>query len=189
VNAKTRKESGVIWLPLTFLTAFLLLAEISPSKFAYYLPHTTVIMAAALGVFCSYQPRKLALLAIAALGGIQLAGAARVVHQDEYRRVFLPAARAAAQISAPHSVVVASNEFWFGLEPEREVLNDHFLGMLSGIRPSIFVMDQTYRELHERDRREDPAAYQYVQTVLDQSREVFDGGYYHVYLRTPAGPE
>jgi hypothetical protein len=175
-----------VWFSLLFIAAFLILAEVSPSKFSYYLPHTTVMMAACLGMFLfevgDVARWKPILAVVALLAAVQLGGAAYVIRQDEYHGDYLPVVDVVEQAAAPGSLIMAQAELWFGLWRNHTVLDDNRLGFLSGLHPDAFVMDTVFRDLHERDRKRDPAAYQHVQRVLDQSRMVYKDSYSQVYV-------
>jgi 4-amino-4-deoxy-L-arabinose transferase-like glycosyltransferase len=183
---RLRQRPYIVWFSLYAVAAFLILAEVSPSKFNYYLPHTTVIMAACLGIFLFHLNdvrRWKPILAVGALlAAIQLAGAAYIVRQNEYRRNYLPVINAIKQNTVQGALVMSQGELWFGLCPDRTVLYDYRLGFLSGLRPAAFVMDKVFRDLHERDRKMDPAAYQYAQRIIDRSRPIYRDDYSEVYL-------
>ena len=136
---RLHRRPFMVWFPVFFLTAFLILAEVSPSKFNYYLPHTTIIMAACLGIFLFHVtdiPHGKPIFAVVALfGGIQLAGAAYVIRQDEYHGNYLPVIQAIKQNTPDGALIMSQGELWFGLCPDRTVLYDYRLGFLSGLRP------------------------------------------------------
>ncbi len=77
------------------------------------------MLAACLGVFIAQVSKakacKSACASIGIMGGLQLAGAARLIRLNEYHPMFLSAAEAVARNSRPHSLLIASNEMWFGL--------------------------------------------------------------------------
>jgi hypothetical protein len=182
---KVRQKPALIWYPAAFLGAFLVLAELSPSKFSYYLPHTTVMLAACLAVFLyesglARSPGRMA-AALVIIGGIQIAGVLYMIRQDRMARNFIPMIHSIEQSSPPDSLVMGSNEFWFALSPERRLLNDHYLGFLSGIRPSVIVMTPDFWDLHNYDARTNPPAYEHVQKLLDQSKLVYKDDIYDVY--------
>jgi hypothetical protein len=186
---KLRKQPFIVWFPAFFAAAFSILAEVSPSKFSYYLPHTTVIMAACLGMFLfavSAVPHWKPILAVVALlAAIQIGGAIHVIRQDEFHTDYLPVIDVIEGNSAPGGLVMSQGELWFGLWRNHTVLDDNRLGFLSGLRPAAFVMDPVFRDLHERDRNSDPAAYRHVQKVIEQSRSIYNDGYSEVYVTDP----
>jgi 4-amino-4-deoxy-L-arabinose transferase-like glycosyltransferase len=183
---RLRVISTFLWFSIIFLSGFFLLAEISPSKFAYYLPHTTVMMAACLGIFLysvTRSPQWRLIFAVAILiGFIQIGGAANVIRQNEYRSTFVPVIHAIERNSRPNSTIMSEAELWFGLWRDRTVLDDPLLGFLSGIHPDVFVMNPVFQALHERDRRTNPAGYEHVQRLIEQSRMVYKDSYNRVYV-------
>lgn len=184
---KLRNRPYMLWFSLLFLCAFFILAEISPSKFNYYLPHTTVIMAACLGMFLfswSDAPRWNLILAVTVgLAAIQLAGAAHVIRLDEYHKDYLPVIEAIRKNSPNDGLVMSQGELWFGLWSDHTVLDDNNLGLYSGLQPAAFVMDPVFRDLHDRDRTANPASYARVQELLDRYRQVYHDDYSAVYVK------
>lgn len=184
LSRRLRQHLPLLWLPIFFISGFLLLAEISPSKFNYYLPHTTVILAACAGTFL-YKifdpPRWGPILATtAALAAIQLGGAAALIKRDEFRREFLPELDVIRRNTAPGFTVMSEAEYWFGLQG-RTVLVDPALGFHIGRHPDVFVMNSVFRDLHEKQRQSDPAVFQHVQELLDRSRIIYSDSYAQVY--------
>ncbi len=190
---RLHRRPFMVWFPVFFLTAFLILAEVSPSKFNYYLPHTTIIMAACLGMFLLHvtdSPRWKPIFAVVALlAAIQLGGAAYLIQQDEYHGNYLPVIQAIKQNTADGALIMSQGELWFGLCPDRTVLDDYRLGFLSGLRPDAFVMDPVFRDLHEKDRRANPADYRHVQSLMEHSRIVYRDPYSQVYVTDKVASE
>ena len=187
---RLRSDRPASVLALLFLTSFFLLAEISPSKFSYYLPHTTTVLAACLGVFL-YKvdaPRFVKLAAILAVGGLGISGTVYNMKRDAYHRSFKPTVASILSNSPSESLVMGSGELWFGLAERRTVLHDTLLGAHSGLRPAVFVMDPVYQMLHERDKQAAPEVYVHVEQLLQHSRLVHQDGYYRVYVPQPGPP-
>jgi 4-amino-4-deoxy-L-arabinose transferase-like glycosyltransferase len=186
---RLRQNSELLYFSLLFLTAFFLLAEFSPSKFSYYLPHTTVILAACAGLFLYHltpSPKWGVIVSVAAvLAAVQIGGSAVVIRRNEYRRTFTPVIQAVEQNSPPHSLVMSENEIWFGLWRNRTVLNDHRLGFLSGRHPDVIVMNTVYSMLHDHDRTNDPAEFQFAEQLIGKSRLVYGDDYSKVYVTEP----
>ncbi len=186
LSRKLRAQARILWFSIFWVATFFILAEVSPSKFNYYLPHSTVIMAACLAVFLyavSDAPRWKPVLAVAALlAGIELAGAAYLIHQDEYHRTYKPVIEALKRNTRPNALVMSQGELWFGLCPERRVLYDFRLGFLSGLRPDAFVLDPVFRDLEARERLTNPASFQYVSNLIEHSRMVYADSYSQVYV-------
>lgn len=183
---RLRQNPRLLWASLFCISGFFLLAEVSPSKFSYYLPHMTVIMAACAGMFLyavTPSPKWRMILTVAAtVAVVQLGGAALVIRRNEYQRTFLPVIEAIERNSAPNSVVMSDGELWFGLWRDHTVLVDPLLGFRSGIRPDVFVMNTFFRAQQEREQRADPAAIEYMQDVVDRSHVVYKDPYSEVYV-------
>ena len=186
--SRSKERRNLIVLPALTIVAILYLALVSPSKFVYYLPHTTMFMAACLAAFLYYlklSGRSKQILVVASLtlvGGIQAGGLLYRIHQNPYGHSFVPAIAAIVHNSAPGTVVVGSGELWFRLQPERSVLHDPALGFRNGMKPRIFVMDPLYRDLLDTDRKAGSPIYSWVRNYLDKSRSVYADGYYQVYI-------
>ena len=184
----SRRRPVLLVFPVLTTLSFLYLGLASPSKSSYYLPHTTMSMAACLAVFLCHlelpdaRRKWMAAAAVLAVAAIQVSGVLYHIYQDPYRRSFLPAVAAVVHHSPPGSLVVGGGELWFELQPERRVLYDPSLGYRNGLKPAIFAMDPLYQELHEQDRRANPPIYAYVQRYLDSSQIVYDDGYYRIYV-------
>lgn len=189
---KLRSNRRLPLLSLLFLTAFVVLTEASPSKFYYYLPHTTAILAVSAAVFLCHLPfpprfRLILLLGFAAL---QIAGTAIGISQNPRARSYQPAIEAILRHSSPGSLVIGSGELWFPLSSQRTVIHDPALAGRSGLQPDILVMDPLYRtQLRDASVRY-PALYAHGEQLIRHSRLVYDDGYYQVYqnqrvARTP----
>jgi 4-amino-4-deoxy-L-arabinose transferase-like glycosyltransferase len=193
----TRRSRDLVVFPILALLSFSYLAFASPSKFSYYLPHTTMFMAACFGVFVSHlrtwgtrpagnlavrMPKALLAAAVMMVAGVELSGLIYRIVQDPLHRSYLPAIAAIRKNSKPGSLVMGSGELWFQLYSERQVRYDPALGFRNHLKPSLFVMDTAYDALHERDREADPAIYAYVRDSLARSQVVYSDGYYRVYV-------
>lgn len=184
-----RRNHRLPLLSVLFLTGFLVMAEASPSKFVYYLPHTTAILAVAAAVALYQLPvsgrvRGAAILLFAAL---QVAGTAAGIRQNLRARSYQPAVAAIAAHSAPGALVIGSGELWFSLAGQRRMLHDPDLAARSGLQPAVVVMDPLYRESLGKSATAAPAVHAHGQRLLDLSRLVYDDGYYQVY-QCPPGP-
>jgi hypothetical protein len=186
--SRSKERRNMIVLPALALVAILYLALVSPSKFVYYLPHTTMFMAACLAAFLYYlklsasRKQIVVVAALTLVGGIQAGGLLYRVHQDPYGHSFVPAVASVVRNSAPGTVVDGSGELWFRLQPDRSVLHDPALGFRNGMKPRIFVMDPLYLELYERERKAGSPIYYWLRDYLDKSRSVYADGYYQVYV-------
>lgn len=184
----SRRHPNMIVFPALTLIMILYIALASPSKYSYYLPHTTMFMAACFAVFVSHLDfadttrKRLMAAAVLAIALIQMSGLAFRARQNSYGHSFLPAAAAIVQHSPPGSLVMASGELWFPLQPERRLLHDPVLGYRNGLKPAMFVMDPLYHMLHDQQRIATPQIYAHVQSYLEHSQLVYDDGYYQVYV-------
>jgi 4-amino-4-deoxy-L-arabinose transferase-like glycosyltransferase len=178
-----RTNRNLRLFPLMFLAAFLIIAEASPSKFYYYLPHTSTIMAASAALFLWYLPlpRKLVGGMLLLVAVLQVAGIAAGIRQNALARSYKPAIDAIVRNSRPGALVMGSGELWFPLANQRTVLHDPALGDQSGLRPEVFVMDPYYRGRHSADRTSDPARFQHIENLIGQSSMVYADDYYQVY--------
>jgi hypothetical protein len=183
---KLRNERGPVFLSGFFVVAFLVLTFISPSKFFYYLPHTTTIMAAAFGAlmfhFFRAGKRLAATVAVAVVMVIGIAGAGYRVRQDLYRHSYQQTIAAILSRSPENGVVMAPGELWFGLLGHREFVYDVDLGFRTGIRPRLFVMNEFLRGMHRQVRREDSPAYGFIQSLMDRSRIIYQDANYQVWM-------
>jgi 4-amino-4-deoxy-L-arabinose transferase-like glycosyltransferase len=192
LTPRLRRDRSAVLFSALFLVAFFLMAEVSPSKFNYYLPHTTPMMAVCLAVFLwntARSRRWLIGLVFLVVAGVQLGGVMNVIRHNEYRGSYRPAIQAIERNSGPDALVMGSNELWFGLWSDRNLLGDPELGYLSGLRPAVFVVDPLYRMLHEQDQRSHPLVYEHFQRLLDRSRQVYQDGYYSVFALPPPGSD
>jgi 4-amino-4-deoxy-L-arabinose transferase-like glycosyltransferase len=184
-----RSQRNKTVFPLLVLSAFILLAEVSPSKYYYYLPYTTVMMAASLGVLLGSVfedgrlQRRFMFLAIFLIGGVQLAGTAYVVRQDPYHRKFLPAINATLKNSSEGSLVIGPQYFWLALwNQPRIFLADATVGFFNGKKPQLFVIDTAYQAFHDLDKDRNAPAYRHVEETIKNSRLVFRNETYRVYV-------
>lgn len=185
---RIRRQPGHLILSILALIAIFYLGLVSPSKFYYYLVHVTSFMATCLGVLLyslSKMPglRWFSIVVLSAIAGIQLAGSLYRIRQDGLDRNYLPVVELIKKNTTPTSIIMASPEIWFGLEHDRFMINDPYLGNLSGMIPDVIVLRETERELHKRVRSADPVLFQYVQHILDTKKLIYQDQYYQVYVR------
>jgi hypothetical protein len=76
---------------------------------------------------------------------------------------------------------MGSSDLWFGLQPDRTVLQDGTFGYRSGLRPDIVVVDPMFRLMHEEYRQRDAALFLHVQRTLENSQLVCQDEHYRVY--------
>jgi len=180
---KLRSNRRLLLLFLLFLTAFLVLTEAAPSKFYYYLPHTTAILAVSAAIFLCSLPfsRRFRLALLLGFAALQIAGTAISISQNLRARSYQPAIEAILRHSAPGSLVIGSGELWFSLSAQRTVIHDPALAGRSGLQPDILVMDPLYRTQHRDASVKYPAIYAHGERLIRASRLVYDDGYYQVY--------
>jgi 4-amino-4-deoxy-L-arabinose transferase-like glycosyltransferase len=183
-----RRHRNLLVFPVPLIILFFYIAFVSPSKFSYYLPHTTMFMAGCLAAFLFYlnwpspeRKRLVVSVVLLVIASVQAAGLLYRIRQNPYGASFLPAVASITRNSPSGSLIFGSCELWFLLQPQRPVLHDWTLGFHRGLKPAVFVMDPLYRDLHERDRRENAAVYDHVERYLNTSRLVYQDGYYQVY--------
>ncbi|HEY6346651.1 MAG TPA: hypothetical protein VIY49_34605 [Bryobacteraceae bacterium] len=189
---RIRRDPLVRVLLILAAIDFAVLAFIAPSKNYYYLPHTTAVFSACLAITVLRAPKpggwgqSLAVLALAALAGLQLAGLASRDHQRLLQKSYLPAIEAIRQYSKPGDLIFGPVALWLSLQPDRELLDDWKLGYASGRRGSVIVLDPMKREVMEDARLEKSPAYSWAKRLIEDSRKAYDDGYYAVYVPPPS---
>ena len=166
---------------------FAVLAFVATSKNYYYLPHTTAVFSACLGLFLLRLPAQgsraqlSAVAVLAGLAAVQMLGLVIRARQNPFEKSYLPAIESIRLHSEPRSLIFGPAELWLYLQPDRTLLHEWTLGYFSGLRGKLIVLDPMLLEFIEVARIEEPAIYKHIEGVIEGSRKVYDDGYYEIY--------
>jgi 4-amino-4-deoxy-L-arabinose transferase-like glycosyltransferase len=199
---RMRRQRRLAFISWFFLLSFFVITFLAPSKFSYYLPHTTTTMAVCFGLFLFSLPasqRGNRLWRIPAIAGVMLLnvlGSCSRIHQDLYHHSYLATLNAIYRNSPPQSVVIGGGELWFGLVGQRELQRDFDFGYASGAKPAVFVMDALFQIMHGKAGEDNRAAYEYGESLMMHSRLVYQDAAYRVFVpdasafppRSPSAP-
>lgn len=184
---RLRRDRAAFTVLLMTAIYFFATAFIATSKNYYYLPFTTIPMAACLVLAClrsgwtgARQKTLYGMLALIAV--VQLAGTVYRIRQDPFHRSYMPLIRAVEQNSAPGSVVIGAAGLWLGLNPDRTLIHDTTLGCMRGTKPSLVVLEPVMGSLLEEEQRKVSAGCQAcIAALIGKSTVVYNDGYYTVY--------
>jgi hypothetical protein len=130
-----------------------------------------------------FLPRPLIATFVAAMFFSQMAGVGYVVLRDDQHKAFLPAISFLKDNVAPGQIVMGSATLGFGLGFGDFLVDDIFLGYMSGKSPDYVVAERSYQQAWSNVHR-DPVPLQHARNVVtNQMRIVYDHAGYVIYAR------
>jgi hypothetical protein len=191
-RSELRRQRGCKALLLLAAVFILLLTFLEGMKFDSYLVQTIPIFTAILAVSIHsavahplpFLPRKLVLLAVAALVGLQVAVVAGRGWRDPYRRQYLPTTEFLKNRVSGGTLIMGPGELAFELGFNGRVIDDVRLGYYSAKRPDFIVIGDWYRMWHQAAAIKSPEVHRFIEKRLWQEYvEVFRNGLYTIYSR------
>jgi hypothetical protein len=188
-RSELRRQRGCKALLLLAAVFILLLTFLEGMKFDSYLVQTIPIFTAILAVSIHsavahplpFLPRKLVLLAVAALVGLQVAVVAGRGWRDPYRRQYLPTTEFLKNRVSGGTLIMGPGELAFELGFNGRVIDDVRLGYYSAKRPDFIVIGDWYRMWHQAAAIKSPEVHRFIEKRLWQEYvEVFRNGLYTI---------
>jgi hypothetical protein len=113
-------------------------------------------------------PRALLVLFAAGFFLLQAGGSLYIIYKDPYHRQYLAATDFVLEHAAPGDRIVGTSELGFGIGFDR-LVDDMALGYYTGKRsPDILILSPRYAAWYERQRRDDPVLYAFVERRLSE---------------------
>jgi hypothetical protein len=175
--------AGTYLAAMTFLNGFKL-----SCYFIYLLPLYNAVLAVWLVTLWRGRPdHKLTAAALAAAFlTLQITATVQHIKANEYERDFMGAVRAVRSYQREGKTVVGSTFLGAGLGFSG-FRDDTRLGMYTGSKPDIIVMDRSYRYFNELFAEEEPAVFDHVaSTLTSQYRPAFLHGSFWIFERVPS---
>ena len=97
---------------------------------------------------------------------VQLSTSIQHIRADEYAHDYQPAIRAVEEYQAAGKTIVGTAALGFGAG-FRGFTDDWRLGLYTGLRPDVIVLDRSYRDFTIRFEKEEPAAFSHVVGTLN----------------------
>lgn len=137
------------------------------------LPWNGALLALALPRLWQSHTSNRLLAAFLGVNFLWMQGAAVVekLQRDDYHRQYLPVVRLARQYVSEGRHVVASAAFGFDI-PFNEFRDDVRLGLYSGVRPDVVVVEPVYRFWYGHLAKNEPKVQAYTSELLNRSRLV-----------------
>lgn len=154
--------AGAVISALTFLNGYK-----APHYMLYVLPFYNVILAAWLIHLWKRggDPRGAALVMGSIFAFLQIVTTVMHIRADEYHRDYRPAVRALEKDQAAGRTIAGTAALGFGLGFDG-FTDDWRLGLHSGIKPDVLLIDRSYRDFQRRFVDEEPRMYLHVLSTL-----------------------
>jgi hypothetical protein len=105
-------------------------------------------------------------------------------YRDDYHKTYLPVADFLKSHATASDLILAGSEFGFAMGFDRNMVDDVRLTYVSHKRPDFIVVSPNYESFIETDRRNWPAAYEYIESLLKERYVVvYSEGGYRVFRR------
>jgi 4-amino-4-deoxy-L-arabinose transferase-like glycosyltransferase len=185
-----RKRRGVRALLLLTISNFLIFGVFEGTKQTFYLVHLVPVQIGLLALWIAESWRGLprwrpAIAAVLALiVGLHVMKITSFNRKDRMDREYIPVAQFLKQSTSPAQMVMGPCELAFALGFDSNLVDDQWLGKLSGKSPDVIVVDDRYREMFEKMKIHRPEMYEHVTHLLDSVyTKRYDQGGYQVYVR------
>ena len=148
---------------MTFLNGFK-----APCYMLYAIPFYNAVLAAWLLILWDRKGDAggVAVCLGAAFAVLQLSTSIQHIRADEYARDYQPAVRAVEDYRAAGRTIVGTSALGFGAG-FRGFTDDWRLGLYSGLKPDVIVMDRSYRDFTLRFEEDEPAVFSHVVATLN----------------------
>lgn len=188
-NSQLRKQKGVRALLLTLLIYFGVMTVIDGQKLPTYLVHIVPLYLSLFAIWVYWlwnrraAPRFLIAAGVVGLCLLNLAGIVWKIKINEYGKRYVPAVSFLKQNLKDNTLIMGSAELGFDLNFPKQLIDDPFLGYVTGKKPDYVVVDEIYEDAFDGSRKSRPQIYQHIQTTLREYDLVYDHSYYKIYAR------
>jgi hypothetical protein len=169
---------------------FIGLTFIDSQKAYYYLVHIVpfyLTMCALFISWCWTRPGligKLAVLALAGIALVEIAGLGYRIKKNNYRTAFQPAVDFLQANAGSQSSIAANSGTAFGLGFPANVLHDPLLGYNTGKKFDYIVIDPEFANTISTSQGRDPKSYEHTMRLLTNDyTQVYDHDSYTIYSR------
>jgi hypothetical protein len=160
----------------------------APAYLLYAVPFYDAVLAVWLvDLWKGGAPSRLAAgLLTCAFVSIQLATTIQHIRADEYGREYLPAVQAVNNERAAGKSIAGTAALGFGLGFQG-FADDWRLGLYSGLKPDVIVLDRSYREFTRRFETDEPRVFSHVVAMLTSDYRLSARyGTFWIFERVPA---
>jgi hypothetical protein len=185
VNSRARRSALVGRLIVMLVVACLGVAALDNRKFPYYLVYVMPVLAVLGGVWLDRSltarrtTRWLALSLTAAFVGANVANVAYHIRRNDFAREYRPLVAEIQKLRRPGAVVMGPSELGYALGFGRPLIDDCYLGRVSGIRAQLYVLHSSCGPMQGTE-----AAWAWTEQQLrDKYREVYRNPAYTLYER------
>ena len=190
-----RQNPGCRALLIMTALTFLVLTIVDGQKLSFYLIHIVPLYSALLAVWIhwcwttSRFPRFIIAVALFGLLAIQLGGVAYRAKQDSYHTSYLPAVHFIQNNSDDHDQIMGSAVLGFTLGFDR-ITDDVRLGYLSGKRPKLIVVGETYEGAFKDYEKNEPDIYRHILNLTTNTyRLAYNQDTYRIYVLNSAADQ
>lgn len=188
LNQKWRREPLGRTLLLLALISYVGVAVLDNQGHPVYFIYAMPVMSACGALWAYVQWQRGGFLRLAASGLLlaaalfaSIGGFGIKILQNGYKRLYMPAVDAVRAHLPPHGLVMGGSELGFALGFNEHLVDDRFLGCLSGKTADVFVENEYYGG-------SGPVWDQSRQLLRSQYRLVFENSAYRVYARNNGAP-
>ena len=187
-----RRNFGCRALLLLTALFFLILTMLDGQKLSFYLIHIVPLYSALLAVWIHWcwttrrVPRFIVAVLVFGFLALQLGGVAYRAKQNSYRASYLPAVDFIRANYDSQDSIMGSAALGFSLGFDR-ITDDVRLGFISGKRPKLIVVGETYEGAWKDYEKNEPELYRYILNLTTNTyRPVFSRGTYQIYVLNSA---
>jgi hypothetical protein len=149
------------------------LAVIENYKVEWYVVYTIPFLAASAalvaGSVTSRAGRVTTVMLLSGMIVLQAGGVYRVIRRNTYGTSYVPAIQTLKTLSSKNTIVAGGSELGFGYGFNDHLDDDLRLGLNSGKRPDLVVMDERYKTALLAFRKTEPATAAYIDGYLKSS--------------------
>ena len=189
ITRKLRQQAGIRRLLLLTLLFFLLLAIFDGQKLSFYLIHIIPLYTALLAVWIRWCwtsrpfPRWVPILILTGFISLQAGGILYRAYLDSYHNSYLPAVNFIKGNFDDNTRVMGSAVLGFGIGFDR-IIDDVRLGFLTGRRPKLIVVGETYDGAFKDYEKKEPLIYQHIlRLTTKEYSQVYNYKTFQIYER------
>ena len=187
VESLRKSKAAQVFL-LFALQEFVMLILLDGMKQHYYMIHITPTLTVILAVFIDWLLKNKT-LKFSAIGLLTIIFAVHFgtnllrFNKDDYHNNYLSAADLLNQNVQPDDLIIASSEFWFGLNRREHLLDDYRLGYLTGKRAKFIVMDKPrYKDWFANLAEKEPKTFHFMRSLLQNEYSIiYEDSVYQIY--------
>jgi hypothetical protein len=169
-----RRDPGIRPLLGLWLVYVVVMTFYDNTKEVKYAVHLVPVYDAVVAVWLIWiwQQRRaqrwIAVAVAAIFFAVNAGGLLYTSYRDDYHKAYLPVADFLKSHAKSSDLILAGSEFGFAMGFDRNMVDDERITYSSHKTPDFIVVSPNYQSFIEADRRNWPAAYHYIESLLAQ---------------------